>query len=92
MFPLLEIVQNLSKSSPSHSKLLYSQLLPGSYTYPLARRGMSKDKRNLAIDKAFGDGYTQASIANELGLTPAMVSYVIRNLRFDTSIPIFHNL
>ena len=45
---------------------------------------MAKDKRNLAIGEAFADGYTQTSIAKELGLTPAMVSYVIKNLRFDT--------
>ncbi len=45
---------------------------------------MRKDERNLAVGEAFSDGYTQTSIANELGLTPAMVSYVIKNLRFDT--------
>jgi len=39
---------------------------------------MSKEERNLAIQEAFTDGYTQASIARELGLTAAMVSYVIK--------------
>ncbi len=47
---------------------------------------MSKAERNLAIGDAFDDGYTQASIVREPGLTPEMVSYVIGNLRFDTLI------
>ena len=45
---------------------------------------MSKVERNIAMHKAYSDGYTQNSIAKELGVTSALVSYNIKNLKFDT--------
>lgn len=44
----------------------------------------SKKERNLAMKKAYMDGYTQSSIAKELGVSSALVSYNIKNLKFDT--------
>ncbi len=40
----------------------------------------SKGERNIAMKKAFADGYTQGEIAKELGVTPALVSYCIKRL------------
>lgn len=45
---------------------------------------MSKIERNTAMKKAYLDGYTQSSIAKELGVTSALVSYNIKNLKLDT--------
>ncbi len=44
----------------------------------------TKPERNAAIAKAFEDGYTQSAIAAYLGITPSLVSQVIKNLRFNT--------
>ena len=43
--------------------------------------GMSKKERNTAICAAYRDGYTQTSIAAMLGVTAAMVSYVIKKFK-----------
>jgi REP element-mobilizing transposase RayT len=45
---------------------------------------MSKAERNIAMRDAFLDGYPQTVIAKELGVTSALVSYNIKNLKFDT--------
>ena len=45
---------------------------------------MSKMERNIAMREAYFDGYSQTSIAKELGLTSALISYTIKNLKFDT--------
>lgn len=42
---------------------------------------MDKQKRNAAIVEAYKDGHTQASIANEIGISDAMVCMVIKKLR-----------
>ena len=44
----------------------------------------TKAERNTAILKAFEDGYTQSAIAVHLGVTPSLVSQVVKNLRFNT--------
>jgi REP element-mobilizing transposase RayT/DNA-binding CsgD family transcriptional regulator len=44
----------------------------------------TKAERNAAILKAFEDGYTQSAIAVHLGVTPSLVSQVVKNLRFNT--------
>ena len=41
----------------------------------------TKYDRNKAMKQAYMDGYTQGEIARELGVTPALVSYCIRNLK-----------
>ncbi len=42
---------------------------------------IDKQMRNSAIVEAYKDGYTQASIANEVGLSDAMVCMVIKEFR-----------
>ena len=42
---------------------------------------MDKQKRNAAIVEAYKDGHTQASIANEIGISDAVVCMVIKKLR-----------
>jgi len=42
---------------------------------------MDKQMRNFAMLEAYKDGYTQASIANEIGISDAMVCMVIKKLR-----------
>jgi len=41
----------------------------------------TRDERNLAMKDAYLDGYTQGEIAKELGVTSALVSYCIRNIK-----------
>ncbi|WP_321779351.1 transposase [Sulfurimonas sp.] len=45
---------------------------------------MNKMQRNIAMKKAYLDGYSQTSIAKELGVTSSLVSFNIKNLKFDT--------
>ncbi|MEA3330839.1 MAG: transposase [Campylobacterota bacterium] len=47
-------------------------------------KDMNKTERNIAMQEAYLDGYSQTSIAKELGVTSALVSYNIKNLKFDT--------
>ncbi|MCD6433386.1 MAG: transposase [Sulfurimonas sp.] len=45
---------------------------------------MNKVERNIAMREAFLDGHSQTVIAKHLGVTSALVSYNIKNLKFDT--------
>ncbi len=41
----------------------------------------NREDRNLAMKEAYMDGYTQGEIAKKLGVTPALVSYCIKNIK-----------
>lgn len=44
-------------------------------------KGMNKKKRNISIYQAYIDGYTQASISKEVGISDAMICVIVKGFR-----------